>query len=413
MRPDKAPDPAAAEDVQGGALNLVFSGNFLYPQGMAGTKRVQYFVDSIVRQPAGHARVLLFRQGHAGRDDNHLSGTHDGVHYETVGHDIRLNLSLLVRLPAYFFRGCRWLRRWRRPQETNVLFVYGQPNIENSLFVFYARMLGYRVVFDIVEDAYKVGSGAPFLSRLKAWSAQQASRRIHWMADAVIVISRHLEKKFERISQNRFGVHLIPISVDLSRVSATASEFHSPVRMLYAGSFAEKDDVESLIDAFACAAQKFSDTHLYLAGKGMESRIGKINAKIASSGCAERISYLGYLPDNEYYALLNDADILFVVRDTSAYADRGFPFKLGEYLATGKPVVVSAVGDVPEFISDGQSGYLVKPGSVSDLAEKIEFVLVNREHAARAGAGGRQVAEKYFDAGRNGDQFVRIIRGLA
>lgn len=408
---DRNPEISAADSEI--PLNIVFAGNFLYPKGMAGTKRVQHFIDSAMTRPNCRAHVLLFRQGHVGRDAKELAGVHRNVNYETVGHDVASDIRLPAALVRYFIRGCKLLRSWRAdPPARNVLFVYGEPNIENLLFVLFARINGYRIVFDVVEDAYQVGKDAKLLSRIKAWTSRQASKRMPLFADAVIVISRHLRKKFETIGGRRIEVELIPVSVDLSRVPLSDRGFHDPVRIFYAGSFAEKDCVENLIDAFDSVATDNRDVVLLLTGRGMERRMRIIFDKISASAHSDRIRYLGYLSDDDYYAALCDADVLCVARDASEFADRGFPFKLGEYLASGRPVLASAVGDIPDFVEDGKSGFLVEPGRTDSIAGLLKRLLANEEQALAAGLKGRSIAEENFDSVKNGEKFMRVLRSL-
>jgi len=85
--------------------NVVFVGNFLYPRGMAGTKRVQNFIDGVRSDSTVSASVLLLRQGHPGRDDSNLSGEYEGVPYITIGADIGFDWQLPAALVRYFAQG--------------------------------------------------------------------------------------------------------------------------------------------------------------------------------------------------------------------------------------------------------------------------------------------------------------------
>src|SRR5690606_7202062 len=98
------------------------------------------------------------------------------------------------------------------------------------------------------------------------------ANHMSWFADAMIVISGYLRAKFERIADGRFPVYLVPVSVDLHRIHASGRPFHRPVRIFYAGSFAEKDGVENLIAAFEQVAVKH-DVELLLTGRGMQERM--------------------------------------------------------------------------------------------------------------------------------------------
>jgi glycosyltransferase involved in cell wall biosynthesis len=61
-----------------------------------------------------------------------------------------------------------------------------------------------------------------------------------------------------------------------------------------------------------------------------------------------------------------------------------------EAMASGTPVVCSSVGGIPEIIDDGVTGFLVEPGNVEELRQRIEELLANRRLAVRLGEAGRE-----------------------
>ena len=72
------------------------------------------------------------------------------------------------------------------------------------------------------------------------------------------------------------------------------------------------------------------------------------------------------------------------------------PIKVVEYLSMGLPTVCSAVGGISDTVEDGVDGFLVKPGDVKDLEEKLEWIILNPERAKEIGENGRKKAiEKY------------------
>lgn len=395
------------------SANVVFMGNLLYPEGLAETKRFQHFVDAVMARAGNSARILLLRQSHPGRDEGRLAGEHRGVRYETIGHDIPGGARALPGLLRYLHAGCRNLARWRRRGAANVLFLYGEPNLENVLFVVWARLAGYRVVVDIVEDSYLVSPDAPVLSRLKSRSVAWATDHMHWFADGVVVISSYLRQKLEGIVRGRVPVELVPISVDLARMPGSGGGFHTPVRLLYAGSFGDKDGVGNLLTAFEQLAARRTDVEFWLTGRGPEERMARLRERIAGSPCAGRIRLLGYLPDSEYFRVIAACDIPCVVRMPTEFADRGFPFKLGEYLATGRPVVAARVSDVGLYLTDRVNAMLVEPGSVEGLVAAVEYLLGDETRALALGRAGRAVAERHFDAAANGRRLLELIDRMA
>lgn len=238
--------------------NVVFTGNFLYPVGMAGTKRVQHDVEAARRQPGWRVCILLLRQNHPGRDLARLSGTHAGVEYCTIGADLMAGFRLPLAMIRYVADGFRFLARRRSAGALNVLVIYAEPNLENLPILLAARSLGYRVVIDVVEDFYWTGEGASLLPRLKSWSGRLLARRVERLADAVLTLSAYLRTKFETLTRGRVPVYLVPLSVDPERFAAPAPPT-GPVRgIVYAGSFGAKDGVENLIEAFEAVADRHS-----------------------------------------------------------------------------------------------------------------------------------------------------------
>lgn len=67
-----------------------------------------------------------------------------------------------------------------------------------------------------------------------------------------------------------------------------------------------------------------------------------------------------------------------------------------EYMAVGKPVVVTHGGGSSELVVDDETGFLVPPSNPTAVAEKVELLLGDAEKAQAMGAAGRRRLEKEF-----------------
>ncbi|HTD77168.1 MAG TPA: glycosyltransferase family 4 protein, partial [Chloroflexota bacterium] len=81
-----------------------------------------------------------------------------------------------------------------------------------------------------------------------------------------------------------------------------------------------------------------------------------------------------------------------------------------EAMACGLPVVASAVGGLLGTIHDGRTGFLVAPGAVAPLAERLLEVLQDSHRAETLGAAARQSVERDFSWPRTIDATVRVYR---
>lgn len=391
-------------------MNVVFMGGFTYPRGMAGTKRIQNIINALKRHPEVEARVILQRQASA---DNVLCGTHEGTPYETVLGDV-LRAKLLALLPMLYCKTFAALRRAFRPGQKNIVYFYGPLFLDSVVPLAVAKRLGYRLVFDVIEDydLSKDVSRSPY-QYWKAKLTQFFTASQKSLADGIVAITSYLENKSREATKGLVPIHCLPISVDMSCFpEAIAKRDTSNVSLFYAGTFGKKDGVLVLLEAFEQLAARHPQLMLVLTGKGDKEAMAEFSARVALSKHRERIDVKGYVDDSEYYALLNRADIHCMTRVDLAYAHAGFPFKLGEFLASGKPVVASRVSEVERFLADRESALLVRPGDVPELCSAIEFLVGNTEAAAAIGLRGRNVAQTFFDYRQQGKALVSFLETL-
>jgi glycosyltransferase involved in cell wall biosynthesis len=126
----------------------------------------------------------------------------------------------------------------------------------------------------------------------------------------------------------------------------------------------------------------------------------RVRAAIAGAGLESSISVVGFVPDLP--AAMSALDVaLYPVLESD-----GMSRVLFEYLATGKPVVASRVGVVPEVLDDGQTALLVPAGEASALALAIGRLLDNPPLGRRLGGAARELVGRRFSG-------AALARGLA
>jgi len=390
-------------------INLVFMGGFTYPHGMAGTKRIQNAINALKEYPDIAIRIILQRQS---SEDNTLSGVHDGTPYETVMGDL-FRTRMFLALPILYYKTCTALKRIFRPDHKNVIYFYGPLFFDSIVPLSYARRLGYKIVFDVIEDfglARDVSHSA--YHYLRSNLANRISSRIKDLSAGIIVISSYLEDQCRKISHGKVPLHYMPISVDMDCFPEKPNRMKSTVSLFYAGSFGKKDGVPILLDAFDSLAGRYANVRLVLTGRGDKEAMKEFFTRRELSPSKNRIEYRGYLEENAYYSLLNDIDIPCMSRVDLAFAHAGFPFKLGEFLAAGKPVIASRVSDVDKFLIHGVNVLLVKAGSSTEICEAAEFLINNPESAAAIGMRGREVAKSFFDYRQQGKALLSFLESV-
>ena len=390
-------------------MNLVFLGTLPYPQGMAATKRIQYTINGMKCFPDVSIRVVVLRQS---SKENAPNGIHDGIPYETVMTDLQ-RIKLVLLAPIFCIRTKCAIQRIYRADMDNILYVYGHTSFDNLPAILFARRLGYKIVFDIVEDEELADNlSKRQWGKVKKTIFCRISRLSVTLADGIIVVSSHLEKKFSKAISGAIPIHFHPITMDIDKFSGLPQSFGDPVKLFYGGCFGSPKGADKLIKAFDILIGKGLNVRLVLTGPDGEKLLPKLLSVCENEASRKSIEYHGYLDDEEYYHALSQADIPCIPRTDHVYAHGGFPFRLGEYLATGKPVVVSDVSDISRFLENRSDAVIVKPGSVDSLVDGISYLLSHPDEASSIGARGRLAARKFFDYKIQAERLYSFFCGL-
>lgn len=149
----------------------------------------------------------------------------------------------------------------------------------------------------------------------------------------------------------------------------------------------EVKDYPTFLRAAQKTQEKIPEATFLLAGEG--PLIATIRAQAEELGIVGNTFFLGRC--NHVPALLSISDVCVL----SSKAE-GFSNSILEYMAAARPVVATDVGGAREAIIEGETGYLVKSGDDSAMAERIIELLRNPERASMMGQKARKVVEEKF-----------------
>jgi glycosyltransferase involved in cell wall biosynthesis len=128
----------------------------------------------------------------------------------------------------------------------------------------------------------------------------------------------------------------------------------------------------------------------------------------------KRVIFTGAVAHERVAKLLDACDILVAphvpLADGSEFF--GSPTKIFEYMAMGKGIVASRLGQIGEVLVDGETALLVEPGDVGELAGAILKLVQSEDLRNRLGARAREVAEKEHTWTRNAQRVLDAYRSL-
>jgi glycosyltransferase involved in cell wall biosynthesis len=163
-------------------------------------------------------------------------------------------------------------------------------------------------------------------------------------------------------------VTVLPNATPEVTISATKESFGVDGPLL---AFAGRLTAAKALDVAFDAVGQVDGVTLLVAGDG------ELRAELEARA-GERVRFLGALPRLGVLELFSAADAVVL---SSAWEN--FPHTLVEALAAGAPVIATAVGGVPEIVTDGENGLLVRPGDPEAFAAAIRTFVADDELRAR------------------------------
>jgi len=162
--------------------------------------------------------------------------------------------------------------------------------------------------------------------------------------------------------------------------------------VLFFGQIKETKGIDHLIRAFPDVVGKEPEAMLVIAGKPLGVGRSFLSELIREQSLEHRVIVdARYIPDEEVPKYFECADVA-VLPYTEVYQSAVLMLAC----SYGTPVVASAVGGIPEVITDGVTGYLVPPGDEEELAAAIVRSLQNPAESRRMGRRAQLLMEQEF-----------------
>ena len=230
-------------------------------------------------------------------------------------------------------------------------------------------------------------------------------------ADAFVVISDQICANIKACYARSKPIFQMPILVDHNAWAASDTGKDGDPYFFWCGSaegYGVKD-VRFILKAFSEMQQKFSRCCLKMSGK-----FPKDTLDLVSKDCRElnipanRAQILGFVSSDELRSLVANASALLLPLWNEERSANRFPTKLGEYLATGRPVITARVGAVAHYCNADNS-ILYSPGDYRGFSQGMHFALESPDKTEALGVRGAELSKATFDYSAYGQPLCEFI----
>jgi len=285
-------------------------------------------------------------------------------------------------------------------------------------------------LFSIAGLKYAEATGLPFILEVNAplvveaaryrrlemqALAQAVERYLFSAADKVIAVSGQLKEYISRVAPDA-RITVVPNGVDIERFEiqdigrAARGDESFDFTVGFVGNIRPWHGVDILIRAFAQLPPGDGNSRLLIVGDAgkMKQELEKLCHEFSLNG---RIEFTGSVPQDRIPGLMQEIDV--AVAPYPEMPDFYFSsLKIFEYMAAGRPIVASRIGQIAEILEDGKTALLIPPGDANALAQALNSLRQNRALGRELGKSARLEAEQKHTWARRIEVITGIMRDL-
>lgn len=218
--------------------------------------------------------------------------------------------------------------------------------------------------------------------------SSHARRLVRWFFERsarVIVLS----ESWLDWARSRFpNARVVLIHNPVSLPAESDFEAHGSATLLFLGRIGQRKGAYDLIPAVAKLLPEFPNLRLIMGGDG---ELETARRMAESLGIAAHLELVGWVTGSAKQELLGQASVYVL---PSYY--EGLPMSVLEAMAAGLPVVSTRVGGIPEAVRDGEDGFLIGPGDLDALVDRLRTLLADASLRRRMGASARTRVQQFF-----------------
>lgn len=233
-------------------------------------------------------------------------------------------------------------------------------------------------------------------------------------ADQIGSTSWVMKEQTEKFITPEKEIAVTPFGVDVDKFSPNNElKIKDKVTIGMIKSLKEVYGHKYLIEAFAKLVQQLREeesqllhkVNLLLVGDGEQRDV--LFDLVATLGISDYVHFTGAAPHNQVPDYLNQIDIF-----CAPSLSESFGVAVIEASSCEVPVVVSNVGGLPEVVKNGETGYIVEPKNVEQLAEKLYLLVNDQELRLKMGEAGRKFILEDYDWEKNVEKMEKVYRDL-
>lgn len=243
------------------------------------------------------------------------------------------------------------------------------------------------------------------------WVAEGLERIVVGSCDHVFVMVEESRERLIKKGVASERIHVISNTPVLNRFEtfATKRGDEKPLTLIYQGLLNPARGLQTVIEAVAIYSQKNPNFLFRIAGQGRSEK--HLKALVQEHGLELHVEFLGWVDNRELPDLIGAADIGIVPHYRTTHSDHTIPNKLFDYMAAGKPVIVSDAKPLKRVVEQCNAGLVYPdrdPVALADVLTRLSDPVLRQD----LGKSGRRAVETEYNWEVDRKRLVQVVNEM-
>lgn len=375
--------------------SIVFLGSSGFPYGLAEIQKIILISKSLVLTD-NTVTIICSRGIHNKKNHPELKahGIYENIEYVYTSDNPFRDENFFKRNLSKIKGVLKEISQLRKRKKNNKLgyAILSTHNFNSVLFYYIlSKLFGFKTILNYVE--YFSGVKKKRFQVYEWLNDKLYDRYAPVLVDAVFPISEFLINHLNDVSPGKKYLK-IPGLTDFERYN-NIEILEEQKYFLFCGAANYSEIIQFIIDSFERLQN--NSTFLYLVVNGTENGIMNIRKYVSGNAQKDKIKIFSRLTEKQLFTYYKNAIALLIPLRPTYQDIARFPHKIGEYLASGNPVISTNYGEVKNYFKDMETMLLTDSYDINLFADKMQFVIDNPDIVKKIGIKGKDTALGIFD----------------
>ena len=286
------------------------------------------------------------------------------------------------------------------------IIIRDLPLVLNGIIV--AKALRIPTIFDMAENypalwtevlQYKKNRFYSFFIKNPAL-AKYVERFCVNLVDRILVVVEEAKLHLIRIGADESKISVVSNTPDIAEMSilmnkTNPKKWEEKLVLLYQGYVNKARGLGTVLKSIPKLLQEFNNLLVIIVGDGND--ILDLKKMCEEMKIGNHVKFTGWIHFDEIPSMIKASDICIIPHRTSEHKNTTIPNKLFDYMACGKPVVVSNAKPLKRIVEEEQCGLVFESGDPESFTKAIKFMIHNPTIARDMGQRGRKAVERKYN----------------